>query len=174
VENAGKILTLPLDMSDPDRPKPGKPEPFFAAVVSVQDAVLSRDGRWMAYTSNESEGRFEIFVRPFPGPGGKWRISTEGGRYPVWSANGRELLFLGGDAHIRASEYTIQGASFNPGKPRAWSPEAVVRTDPFPNFDVHPDGKRVAMFPAEETKGTVHMTFLLNFADELRRRIPAK
>ncbi|SPE38575.1 hypothetical protein SBA6_900013 [Candidatus Sulfopaludibacter sp. SbA6] len=55
---------------------------------------MSPDGHWLAYASNES-GRFEVNVRPFPGPGGKWPISTSGGAFPLWSHEGRELFFKG-------------------------------------------------------------------------------
>ena len=49
----------------------------------------------MAYSSDES-GRYEIYVVPYPGPGGKWQISSEGGREPLWNRNGRELFFRNG------------------------------------------------------------------------------
>ena len=54
--------------------------------------AVSPDGRWIAYKSDES-GRFEVYVRPFPGPGGKWQISNAGGKLPIWSRNSRELFF---------------------------------------------------------------------------------
>ena len=57
--------------------------------------VFSPDGHWLAYISDES-GRPEIYVKPYPGPGGKWLISTEGGTEPAWNRNGRELFFRRG------------------------------------------------------------------------------
>src|SRR5688500_9068341 len=59
------IWTLPLDLSDPDHPKPGKPEPFLRGPGDQGDAAFSPDGRWMAYTSGQS-GAFQVFVQPFP------------------------------------------------------------------------------------------------------------
>src|SRR5438105_14911572 len=88
----GRVWT-PLDTSDPDHPKAGKPEPFLATPSDELAAMFSPDGRWIAYRSNES-GRNEVYVRPFPGGrGGKWQISTGGGLYGIWSNNGRELFY---------------------------------------------------------------------------------
>ena len=70
----------------------GKPAPYLQSPFKEYNAQFSPDGRWMAYTSDES-GRFEVYVQPFPGPGGKWQISTEGGDQPVWAHNGRELFY---------------------------------------------------------------------------------
>jgi hypothetical protein len=71
------------------------------------------DGRWIAYVSPES-GRNEIYVRPFPGPGGKWQVSTEGGTEPVWNPKGHELFYRSGNK-LMAVEYEAQ-QSFSPGK----------------------------------------------------------
>jgi serine/threonine-protein kinase len=170
-----EIWTLPLDLSDPEHPKPGKPEPFLTTAVRQVDATFSPDGKWMAYSSNES-GIDDVFVRPFPGPGAKSKVSTGGGKFPVWSRTGHELFYFSlGDSRIMVANYTIQGDSFNVTKSRVWSDRQVL----LPNFirvlDLHPDGKRFAVFPRPETaaaKGNLHVTFLLNFSDELRRRLP--
>ncbi|HVH29094.1 MAG TPA: hypothetical protein VM818_20210 [Vicinamibacterales bacterium] len=164
-----------MDLSDPERPKPGKAEPLLVEPRIVEvDPAFSPDGRFLAYTSNESDPE-EVFVRSFPGPGGKWRISTSGGKFPAWSRAASELLFLGGDDRIMVVEYSINGDTFTAGRPRQWSPTQIRRIRSSQNFDVSADGKRVVMFPrpaAEETEGSLHATFLLNFFDEVRRRIP--
>ncbi len=169
------VWTLPLDMSDPDRPRPGKAEPFLVerAVVEV-DPAFSPDGRFLAYASNES-GVEEVFVRPFPGPGGKWKVSTAGGKFPAWSRTTRELFFLGGDDRVMVASYSIDGDSFRVSRPRVFSPTVVRRDGVRQSFDVSPDGKRVVIFPKPEVgqaPGSLHATFLLNFFDEVRRRIP--
>jgi serine/threonine-protein kinase len=169
------VWTMPLDVTDPEQPKPGKAEPFLAdpRIVEV-DPAFSPDGKFLAYASNES-GSEQIFVRSFPGPGGKWKISTDGGKFPVWSRTAQDLLFLGGDDRIMTVNYSIQHGSFSAGRPRAWSPIQVRRTGVGQNFDLSPDGQRIAAFerPAVvETAGSLHATFLLNFFDELRRRVP--
>ena len=168
------IWTLPLDLSDSEHPKAGKPEPYLVTPVVEVDAEFSPDGRWIAYASNES-GREEVFVRPFPDVGGKWKISAGGGKFPRWSRASHELFFLGGDDRIMVTQYTTEGTSFLAGKPRVWADRKILRTDVHPSYDLAPDGKRVVVFPlpdGSERTGNLHVTFLLNFADELRRRIP--
>src|SRR6202049_3457065 len=76
--NGYDLWTLALDVSDPDHPKPGKPEPFLRTSFSEMSPAVSPNGRWIAYTPTES-GRREVYVLPFPGPGGKWQISNAGG-----------------------------------------------------------------------------------------------
>jgi len=64
-----------------------KPFPFVKTKFDEWRGKFSPDGRWVTYQSNES-GRFEIYVRPFPGPGGQWQVSTAGGISPLWSRSG--------------------------------------------------------------------------------------
>ena len=73
-----------------------KAQPFLRTRFDEAEPKFSPDGRWLAYISDES-GRYEIYVQPYPGPGGKWQISTEGGTEPVWNPNGRELFYRSGD-----------------------------------------------------------------------------
>jgi serine/threonine-protein kinase len=169
------LWTIPLDLSDPDHPKPGKPEPFLQTPGQEFAAKFSPDGHWIAYYSDES-GRNEVYVRPFPGPGGKWQISSGGGKLPVWSSAARQLFYQTLDAHIMVVDYTATDDSFSAEKPRLWS-ATPIRNMGIVNSDLAPDGKRFAVFPlpeaSAEDKGAVHVTFLLNFFDELRRRAPA-
>ncbi len=165
-----------MDLRDPDHPKPGKPQPFLRTPAQELRPAFSPDGRWIAYTSDES-GRYEIYVRSFPGPGGKWQISTTGGNPPIWSRNGRELFFETLDNRIMVADYTAKGDSFVASRPRVWSETQIRATGAVVNLDLAPDGKRFAVFPMPdpkvEEKGSVHVTFLLNFFDELRRHAPA-
>jgi serine/threonine-protein kinase len=181
VDTGLDLWTLPLDVSDPEHPKPGKPELFLRTPFNEQEPAFSPDGRWVAHTSNES-GRNEVYVRPFPGGApsgsGKWQISTGGGHYPVWSRNSRELFYetRTPDNRIMVSTYTVKGDSFAADKPRPWSNTQIREPAGELNLDLAPDGKRFAVFPrpepAGEPKGSVHVTVLLNFFDELRRRVP--
>jgi hypothetical protein len=104
-------------------------------------------------------------------------ISSGGGRSPVWSRNGRELLFQEGPGgRIMAAGYSVKGDTFVPDKPRVWSETRVLDLNLASVWDIAPDGKRVAaMLPAEEEaqKPISHVTLLLNLFDELRRRAPA-
>jgi serine/threonine protein kinase/Tol biopolymer transport system component len=173
------LWTLPLDVSDPEHPNPGKPEPFLREPADQMDPAFSPDGRWMAYASNES-GTDVVFVRPFPaGPSaGKWHVSNGAGRFPLWSRSSRELFYLGSDSRIMVAGYTVKGDSFIPEKPRQWSTTPLLRpNDPtLWNLDLAPDGKRFIVTVGPELgddKATAHLTVLLNFFDELRRRMPA-
>ena len=175
--NAGGALpdirTVPMDLSDPEHPKPGTVEKFLSDphVVNV-DPAFSPDGKFLAYSSSELGGE-EVFVTSYPGHGGKWKISAEGGKFPAWSRTAHELLFLSSNDRIMAVDYSVEGGSFSAGKPRVWSPTQIRRTSVSKNFDLAPDGKRVVFFPraAEQSKGSLHAVFLLNFSDELRRRV---
>jgi serine/threonine-protein kinase len=151
---------------------------FVGTPVDEGVPQFSSDGRWLAYTSNES-GIFEVYVRPFPGPGGRWQVSTGGGNFPLWSRDGRELLFQTLDQHVMAVSYTVthtaSGDSFAAGNPRVWT-ETRLRNTGGRNYDLTPDGKRLAAFVADDANGEklpTHLTFLLNFSDELRRKVPA-
>jgi len=165
-ENA--IFTAPVE-GDPGQPMLGKPELFLKNGLYP---AFSPDGRWLAYASNES-GTLQVYVRPFPGPGGRWQISTGGGTLPVWSRGGRELLFENLDERVMAVSYSAKGDSFAAGKPGIWS-EARLRAliGNISNYDLTPDGKRLAamLTPVDEP---ARLTVLLNFFDELRRRAPA-
>ena len=91
-----------------------KPRPFFRTQFNEGAPVFSPDGHWLAYTSDES-GRYEVYVQPYPGPGGKWQISNEGGNELVWPKNGRELFYRNG-AKMMAVEITTQ-PTFRAGTP---------------------------------------------------------
>jgi serine/threonine-protein kinase len=175
-ETGYDIWTLPLDLSDPDHPKAGQPEVFLKTPANERFPVFSPDGRWLAYDSTEA-GTLDVYVRPFPGPGGKYQISTGGGQFPAWSPNGRELFYETPDNRMMVAEYSVQGDSFVAAKPRLWSPQQLHSTSiVFPNFDIAPDGKRLVVFPGSDTTGaqkvSIHVTFLLNFFDEMKRKMP--
>jgi Tol biopolymer transport system component len=169
------IWTAPLDLGDPDHPKAGKPELFLGTPAMERAPAFSPDGRWMAYESTES-GNSQIYVRPFPSGSAQWQVSAGGGQFPFWSRDGRQLFYETLDNHIMVADCAAKGESFEAGKPRLWSPRRIVATYPYNNLDLHPDGKRFLVFPAADASGesasSVHATFLLNFTDELKRRIP--
>jgi serine/threonine-protein kinase len=172
------IFTMPVEVdAGPGAPgvRLGKAELFLGTPFVEGIPVFSPDGRWLAYTSNES-GTFEVYVRPFPGPGGRWQVSTGGGLWPLWSRDGRELLFETLDQRVMAAGYTAKGDSFVAGKPRLWTATRLRAIGLFSNYDLAPDGKRLAAIVADDAeveKPTTHLTFLLHFFDELRRKAPA-
>ena len=168
------LWTVPLE-NEGGQLRAGKPEIFLHDSASVVDAAFSPDGRWIAYKSFGS-GIAEIYVRAFPDKGGKWLISNSGGQLATWSRNGRELFYETLDQRIMVVTYTVKSESFVPDKPRLWVDKRLADTGVAQNLDLAPDGKRfVVLLPAEgaeEQKAQTHVTFLLNFFDELRRRVP--
>ena len=112
-------MILPMEGDEASGWKPGKPTVFLNSPAQEREPMFSPDGRWLAYVSNES-GRDEVYVRPFPGPGGKWLISTGGGSIPTWSRTKREL-FYGLNGQIMVAPFAVEGDSFRAEKPRLWS-----------------------------------------------------
>ena len=86
------VMLLPMAGDEASGWKPGKPTVFLNSPFQETEPMFSPDGRWLAYVSNES-GRNEVYVRPFPGPGGKWQVSADGGGTPTWSRARPELLY---------------------------------------------------------------------------------
>jgi serine/threonine-protein kinase len=167
------IWMLPLECADSERPTAGKLEVFLRTPVNEWGAVFSPNGRWVAYYSEES-GTGEIYVRSFRGRGGPWLVSSGGiaGTMAHWPSGGRALYYLSPDRHIMEVIYTEEGNSFVADEPQRWS-EAIL---PFAAFNVSPDTTRaIIAAPAEplDARHTLHVTFLLNLFDELRRRAPA-
>jgi Tol biopolymer transport system component len=170
------ILTLPVEGNEKSGWKPGEPKPFLNSPFMEGEPAFSPDGRWLAYQSNES-GSFEVYVRPFPGPGGKWQISIGGGYLPKWSRNGKELFYRLRDGKIMVANYSASGDSFHAEKPRLWSPGQFQFTRRLvgTNFDLYPDGKRFAVLKAPatgETSAVNKVSFIFNFFEELRRKVP--
>jgi hypothetical protein len=112
---------------------------------------------------------------PFPGPGGKWRISTAGGQYPRWSATAHELLFINAQGKVMFAPYAVVGDSFRAETPQIWSPTSIQGVAPGNTaYDLHPDGKQVATSAAPEQGSSVQdkVVFVSNFGDYLRTSAP--
>jgi len=177
--SGGKIWIAPIQ-SDGREVSLGKPVLFLQArfdptVPGRMAPAFSPDGRWLAYCSNESE-QLEVYVVPVRGPDAKWRISTRGGLFPAWSRNGRELFFQDLESHrMMVATITAAGDSFAAGQPHAWSDTRLLELGVAQSYDVAPDGKRLAVVlysdGAREWKRVTKIPFLLNFFDELRRRV---
>jgi len=146
--------------------------PFHRTGTNENEPRFSPDGRWLAYISDES-GRVEVYVQPYPGPGGKWQISTEGGTEPVWNPNGRELFYRNGDKMMAVDILTQPG--FTASTPRMLF-EGRYEQPPVPlhNFDVSPDGQRFLMLkPVEQAQAApTQINVVLNWFEELKRRVP--
>jgi serine/threonine protein kinase/Tol biopolymer transport system component len=146
--------------------------PFRRTGSNENEPRFSPDWRWLAYISDES-GRLEVYVQAYPGPGGKWQISAEGGTEPVWNPNGRELFYRNGDKMMVVDISTEHG--FTASTPRMLF-EGHYEQPPVPlhNFDVSPDGQRFLMLkPVEQEQGaTTQINVVLNWFEELKRLVP--
>jgi serine/threonine-protein kinase len=133
---------------------------------------FSPDGRWIAYVSDES-GRWEVFVRPFPGPGGKWLISHEGGFDPLWAKNGKQLFYRSGDdQQVWVVDVRTDGG-FLAGKPRLLFKEPGLGGGGRA-WDLSLDGQRFLMVKLEERKPqpVTEMILVQNWFEELKRLVP--
>jgi Tol biopolymer transport system component len=145
-------------------PKTAKTLPFLDNRFTRAEFQFSPDGKWVAYQSNES-GRNEIYVSPFPGPGGKFQVSSDGGTQPRWNRNGRELFFRSG-AKMMAADTELT-PTFRAGTPKMLFEK--VSSD----YDVHPDGKRFLMLkPAATTDDNSELHIILNWFEDLRKKVP--
>ena len=144
---------------------------------------FSPDGQWLAYVSNES-GRHEVYVQPYPGPGERHLISTNGGEQPAWSENGRELFYVqGGLMNPPAGVPTLMSVKVETTRAfRAGTPEVVFESPDLStpwgrNYDVAPDGQRLLLTLKKEpttNPAPTQMIFVQHWFEELKRLVPAK
>ena len=169
---AAELCVLRVD--DDSTTRSGATAQVFTRTRAADGAPqLSPDGRWMAYASEES-GRREIYVQAYPGPGGRWQISSDGGNEPLWSSTGREMFYRSGD-RMMGVDITTEGG-FLPGKPRQLFEGSYVRSSAGyvrANYDVSLDGQRFLMLKAVEQKSAplTQIHVVLNWSDELNRRL---
>ena len=184
----GNLRGVTIDTSDPDHPKAGTPEPPFNSPVRLSGGVISPDGRWLAYSSTESPPA-QVFVRPFANGkiagSGMWQISVAGGAHPFWSKGARQLFYLTPQRRLMVVDYTVERDSFVAAKPRLWADQQLGTNSAdgapfgvgFPPFALAPDGRRILTWEPEEqpkeSKVNLHVTMVVNWFDELRRRMPA-
>jgi serine/threonine-protein kinase len=142
--------------------------PLVATPAAELYPALSPDGRWLAYSSNES-GAPEIYVRPFPQTStAKWQISTAGGREPAWARSGRELFYLNGRNEMVVAEVQT-GIAFSVGKQRVLFPASdFARPGPVPSFSVSPDDKRFLMVREGEASQQSELIVAENWLEGLR------
>jgi len=174
-ETGFDLWTIPM-LHTSKVPSFGQPDPFLRTRAFEVYPAFSPDGQWMAYASNEA-GVWEIYVRRFPDGGTKVRVSTSGGVVPYWSPNGRELFYRTDANRVMVVGYTTVGDSFAVGTPRPWSQHALADSGVLPNFAVDASGERIlALMPTtpRDPQSPNHVTVILNFDEEVRRRAAAR
>ncbi len=132
--------------------------PWLQTPATEWAGRLSPDGRWIAYNSDES-GRDEVYVQPFPGPGGKWIVSQDGGYNAIWSRDGREIFYRHGNQVMAVTVET--SPAFAAGKPQPMFSGRYRLTGR--DFDVSPDGRRFVMMRTDEPRTTTRLGVLLDW-----------
>ena len=162
---AGMAVTYTLSLDGR-----GTTRPYSQSTNQMVDSEFSPDGHWVAYASNES-GRQEVYVQPFPGPGGKWMISTSGGAFPRWSRSGHELFYLNG---YKVMSVTVETKpTFKAGTPQLLFENSSYGS--LGDYDVAPDGKHFVMITQEDVNATPNeLNVVVNWTEELKRRAPAE
>ena len=170
------IVVLPMEGDESSGWKAGKRSVFIENPANEDSPEFSTDGHWVAYRANYT-GRPEVYVQPFPGPGERTPISSNGGEFPTWSRTRNELVFAesvsGPDAgrRLMVVTYAVESGSFRPSKPVPWS-NTLLTWQLGRFFDLHPDGARFAIADVPQPQGSTRqdtLTFVFNFFDELQR-----
>jgi serine/threonine-protein kinase len=152
--------------------------PLLQSGLVEQNAVVSPDGRWLAYEANDS-GRLEIYVRPFPEvTSGHWLVSTAGGTRPLWARSGEELFYLSpAGALMRVG--VERGPTWAATTPTQQIKEGYFVSATFNlgrTYDIAPDGQRFLMLKENtgSDKAARSLIVVLNWAEELKRLVPTK
>jgi serine/threonine-protein kinase len=165
------LWTLSLKDTDPYRGVRAKPQPFLRTPFLESFPSFSPDGKWIAYMSDEAGSR-EIYVRPFPGPGGKIQISTGNGTRPSWHPSGREIFYQSGTQWYAAS--VTLSPDFKAEKPRLLFEGPFINIPGFA-YALARDGERfLVLANPEQFETRRDLTVVTNFFDLLRRRVPGE
>jgi Tol biopolymer transport system component len=173
------LWALPM-LGDPSTPLPSaslgtggaerKPVPFVQTPYNEMDGHFSPDGNWVAYVSNES-GTEQVYVAPFPGPGGKWQISSAGGIRPSWRRDGKEIVYLSLDDKLMAAEVNAKGANFAVGAVRPLFQTRPQRASAyFPTlYDSTRDTQRFLVNTVMWQKSGTPVTLVLHWTADLKK-----
>ena len=145
----------------------GKPFPIEQDTWVEKDARISPDGKWMAYVSNDS-GRNQVYITPFPGGGAKWEVSKDGGSWPRWRGDGKELFYLDNSDNIIAVDLTVSGNAIDLGVPHVLFQAIGVQRDYGP-FDVTADGKKFLINSGNIAQGGQPLTLVQNWLEAIKK-----
>lgn len=146
----------------------GKWTAWLETDSNERDPVFSPDGRWVAYGSDES-GQYEIYVRPFAGPGGKWQISRGTGTRARWRGDGKEIYYISPDGKMMAVEIHVGPAGFDASAPRPLFDVPLAKPVVFPAapFSVTPDGQRFLIVTPVGEITSRPLTVVVNWPEAL-------
>jgi Tol biopolymer transport system component len=145
----------------------GKPFPVVQSSFDDIWGVISPDGKWMAYQSNES-GRMEVYITAFPAGGAKWQVSSEGGVQAKWRRDGKELFFLDSADNLMAVDVVASGNAVRLGVPHALFHVPAAQRQ-VGAFDVTADGKKFLLNSGSDKEGNQPLTLVLNWLSELKK-----
>ena len=161
------IMTLSTDGAS-------EPRPFLDAPFNQEYPAFSPDGRWLAYSSNET-GRQEVYVRPFPAGEPVFPVSPGGGKAPLWTADGRQLVYrdANNDDRIMVVDVTTD-SGFERSRPSLLFEGPYGSNFPIRSYDITPDGQRFVMRQgqASEPEPVTSLNVVLNWFEELNRLAP--
>jgi|HubBroStandDraft_6_1064221.scaffolds.fasta_scaffold06579_2 serine/threonine protein kinase len=162
-QTGNHIWALPL--SAEGKPADGKPFPIVQDAFDEKAPIVSFDGKWLAYQSNES-GRAEIYITAFPAGGAKWQVSSNGGTMPKWRRDGKELFFADPQDNIVAVDVNTSGNAVKLGAPHTLFQAVGIQRD-FGPFDVTADGKKFLINSGNLKEGTEPLTLVQHWPAEL-------
>lgn len=143
-----------------------KPHVYLQTTFNEYSGNVSPNQHWLAYTSDES-GRFEIYVSTFPTAGGKWQISSGGGREPVWDYTGKRLFYYSPDNDLMMVEIAATASSIQPGVPKK-----LLASSPAPGrktFDVGKNGNILVNGFAGDKTASQPLSFTVNWPATVRK-----
>ena len=171
------IWMLPMVGDERSGLKPGKPEIFVSSPGHNDSPAFSPDGKWLAYSSDDSSTP-QVYVQSAVGAPGKWQVSTEGGAFPAWSRNGRELLFTTPDGRLLYVTHDARDGAFHPSRPEPWVGTILDQRTEWFRFALHPDGRRVAgallaASPGDKSANP-EIVLVTDFFDELKAKFASR
>ena len=143
-----------------------KPYPYLQGQFQERHPAFSPDGKWIAYSSGESSGE-EVYVQRFPGPGEKVQVSTDGGSHPVWSRDGRRLIYESSDTLWAVD--VVNSPYFRLGKSHVLYQGQIWNEAAGPNYALSPDGKRFVVVERGKDSAETDVNVVLNWHEELLR-----
>jgi Tol biopolymer transport system component len=146
-----------------------KPYPYVQSTASEYSGHFSPDGRWIAYSSDES-GKYEVYVQAFPLTQGKWQVSISGGAAPLWSKDGKELFYLAPDKKLMVVSVTGKGTSFEQGIPKPLFDADVDVFAAAARYAVSRDGKRFLVNSSVEGSSAKPIMVALDWAHGITRK----